>query len=72
MRGIDRLITKEELMEKYHYSQATFYNRRRECLMSEYRDAVILDGKTLIKERRWAEFITYRSDQKKRKLFGIE
>ena len=66
------LLTAEEVMDKYHYKKSTFYERRKECLLSDYQDAVILDGKTLIDKRRWEEFIKYRSEQKKRKLMGID
>ena len=66
------LLTSEEVMDKYHYKKSTFYERRKECLLSDYQDAVILDGKTLIDKRRWEEFIKYRSEQKKRKLMGID
>ena len=66
------LLTAQEVMDKYHYKKSTFYERRKECLLSDYQDAVILDGKTLINERRWEEFIQFRSEQKKRKLMGID
>ena len=66
------LLTAEEVMDKYHYKKSTFYERRKECLLSDYQDAVIIDGKTLIKESRWDEFIESRSENKKRKLMGID
>lgn len=66
------LLTADEVMNEYHYKKSTFYERRKECLLSDYQDAVILDGKTLIDKRRWEEFIKYRSEQKKRKLMGID
>lgn len=47
-----KLLTPREVMAKYHYKKSTFYSRRLECLVSDYSDAVIMDGqrKTLIKE----------------------
>ncbi|QHJ84420.1 MAG: hypothetical protein [Caudoviricetes sp.] len=66
------LLTAQEVMDKYHYKKSTFYERRKECLLSDYQDAVIIDGKTLIKESRWDEFIESRSENKKRKLMGID
>lgn len=69
---MEKLLTAQEVMDKYHYKKSTFYERRKECLLSDYQDAVILDGKTLINERRWEQFIQFRSEQKKRKLMGIE
>ncbi|MCX8721252.1 MULTISPECIES: hypothetical protein [unclassified Lactobacillus] len=67
-------MSKKEIMKRYHYKNTTFYERRNECLLSEYSDAVILDGlrHTLIKADRWQEFIENRSEKKKRELMGLE
>ncbi|WP_278963780.1 hypothetical protein [Lactobacillus apis] len=48
---METILTKEEVMKKYDYKNTTFYQRRNECLLSEFSDAIILDGlrHTLIK-----------------------
>lgn len=67
------LLTMQEIMQKYHYSIATYYRRRRACLLSDYSDAIIIDGgKTLINDKRWLAFIKSESEKKKRQLAGLE
>lgn len=67
------LLTINEVMQKYHYSIATFYRRRQACLLSDYSNAIIIDGrKTLIDDKRWLAFIKSESEKKKRQLAGLE
>lgn len=68
-----KLLTPKEVMAKYHYKKSTFYSRRLECMVSDFSDAVIMDGqrKTLIKEDRWEAWLEWRSEQAKKKYFGL-
>lgn len=65
--------TPAKIMADYHYIRSTFYNRRNECLASDYSDAVILDGPrhTLIRPARWAEFVAARSKATKKEVMGL-
>lgn len=65
--------TPKTIMQQYHYSRGTFYNRRNECLASDYSDAIVLDGPrhTLIRPTRWAEFVAARSKATKKEVMGI-
>ena len=67
------LLTLSEEMQKYHYSMTTYYRRRRACLLSDYSDAIIIDGgKTLIDDKRGLAFIKSQREKKKRHLAGLE
>lgn len=68
------LLTKEQVMKKYDIKENTFYKYRRECLKSEYSDAVIIPSgrKTLIDAERWEEYWEYLSDKRKKRLYGID
>ncbi|WP_279096044.1 hypothetical protein [Lactobacillus taiwanensis] len=66
-------LTRDELMEKFHYKQATFYIRRNECLVSPYADAIILDGhKPMFILERWKEFLKWKSKKELEKKLGTQ
>lgn len=66
------LVSGKEIMRDYGYSKSTFSRRVADCLVSPFQDAVVIDGrKYLIDKERWQEWVVSKSDEEKRKRFGI-
>lgn len=70
---MQELKTTKQMLEEYHISRQTFRRRRIECSLSPYKDAIIQDGprKIYIDDKRWREFLKYRSNKYFKELYGI-
>ena len=52
-----RVLTPKEVQEKYHWKPTTWRRRREACLISPYKDAIVLESmrKCHVKEDRFEE-----------------
>lgn len=64
-------LTVEELRKKYHYSKYAYDARRKKCLLSSFKDAIVYDGQhTMIIEERWQAFLKDQSRKHWEEVFG--
>uniref|UniRef100_UPI003F54F7E4 hypothetical protein n=1 Tax=Lactobacillus acidophilus TaxID=1579 RepID=UPI003F54F7E4 len=65
--------TSDWIQKAYGLSRTSYYELRQECLVSEYKDAVIQinSHKTFIRENRWQEFLENLSDKFLAERYGI-
>lgn len=65
--------TSDWIQKAYGLSKTTYYELRQECLVSEYKDAVIQinSHKSFIKENRWQEFLESLSNDFLADHYGI-
>lgn len=68
----ETIVTPKDIMEHFGYSQATYYNRRRECLASPYADAIITDHhKPKIILERWTAWLKWQSRKNYEEKLGL-
>lgn len=58
MIAVTKVLTPKEVQEKYHWKPTTWRRRREACLVSPYKDAIVLESmrKCHVKEDRFEEF----------------
>ena len=67
------ILTPKEVQKKYGWSYMTWYRRREACLVSPYKDAIVLESmkKCHVKEERFEEFLDWKSRQVYNEMFGV-
>jgi hypothetical protein len=67
------ILTPKQVMDKYSWSYMTWYRRREECLLSDYKDAIILESQRScrVKADRFQQFLDERSAKIYKERFGI-
>lgn len=70
---MDEILTSKEVQKKYGWSYSTWRRRREECLVSPYKDAIVLESmkKCHVKEERFEEFLDWKSRQVYNEMFGV-
>lgn len=63
MIAVTKVLTPKEVQEKYHWKPTTWRRRREACLVSPYKDAIVLESmrKCHVKEDRFEEFLDWQS-----------
>lgn len=68
----DDLVTKQELLKKFHLSNTTFWRRRLECEQTPYKDAIVKNGRKIyIHLDRWIEFMEFKSKHDFEEKYGL-
>ncbi|WP_282806441.1 hypothetical protein [Lactobacillus isalae] len=70
---VDEILTPKEVQEKYDWSKRTWSRRRDECLVSPYKDAIVMETKrrSHVKAKRFEEFLEWKSQQIYNEQFGL-
>lgn len=70
---MDEILTVEEIQKKYGWSYKTWYRRREECLVSPYKDAIVMETQKRchVKAKRFEEYLEWKSKQIYNKKFGL-
>ena len=71
MSSKETWLTVKELCKKYDYSNAAYTKRRKKCLLSPFKDAIVYDCQhTMVIEERWQAFLKDQSRKHWEKVFG--
>lgn len=70
---MDDILTPKEVEKKYSWSYSTWRRRREECLVSPYKDAIVMESQQRchVKAKRFEEFLDWKSEQIYNQLFGL-
>ena len=70
---MDEILTPKEVQKKYGWSYKTWYRRREECLVSPYKDAIVMESQKRchVKAKRFEEFLEWKSKQIYNEKFGL-
>ena len=70
---VTKVLTPKEVQEKYHWKPTTWRRRREACLVSPYKDAIVLESmrKCHVKEDRFEEFLDWQSQRVYNEMFGV-
>ncbi|WP_279095549.1 MULTISPECIES: hypothetical protein [Lactobacillus] len=70
---MEQILTPKQIQEKYSWSYMTWYRRRSDCLVSPFKDAIIIESKRQcrIKAKRFAQFLDWWSEQQYKEQFGL-
>ncbi|UOC07184.1 hypothetical protein [Lactobacillus johnsonii] len=73
MSKTDEILTSKEVQKKYGWSYKTWYRRREECLVSPYKDAIVMENRKRchVKAKRFEEFLEWKSKQIYNEKFGL-
>ncbi|MFY1730779.1 hypothetical protein ACJ8MC_06045 [Lactobacillus paragasseri] len=70
---MDDILTPKEVEKKYSWSYSTWRRRREECLVSPYKDAIVMESQRRchVKAKRFEEFLDWKSQQIYDEQFGL-
>ena len=73
MIAMTKVLTPKEVQKTQHWKPTTWRRRREACLVSPYKDAIVLESmrKCHVKEDRFEEFLDWQSRQVYNEMFGV-